>query len=174
MERPIVLLTLHLMFLSAVAVGGFNTTLPELHRYVVDRNGWMSGETFVSLFAIAQATPGPNIIIVSLMGWQVAGIAGAFATTVATCLPTLAIGYSASHLTARFGAARWYRAFERGVAPFAVGLILTTGVIQTKGVMSDWRAPALAGATAAFMLFTKRSPLIPLAVAAAIGFAGLI
>lgn len=174
MERPIVLLALHLMFLSAVAVGGFNTTLPELHRYVVDLHGWMTDERFVSLFAIAQATPGPNVIIVSLMGWQVAGIGGAAIATLATCLPTLAIGYSASHLTARFGAAKWYRAFERGVAPFAVGLILTTGVIQIRGVMSDWRAPLLAAATTAFMITTNRSPLIPLAIAAAIGFAGLI
>jgi chromate transporter len=47
----------------------------------------MSSEEFATLFAIAQAAPGPNILIVSLIGWQVAGLAGFLAATVAINAP---------------------------------------------------------------------------------------
>ncbi|KAB0268870.1 chromate transporter [Microvirga brassicacearum] len=174
MDRPITLLVLQILFLSSVAVGGFITTVPELHRFVVDVHGWLNDGTFVALFALAQAAPGPNMIVVTLVGWEIAGATGAALATAAACLPTLVIAYTVSRFWSRYNNVGWYRTFERGVAPFAVGLILATGVILTDGAADDWKSYALTGSTIAFMLFSRRSPLIPLAIAAAAGLVGFV
>ena len=60
--------------LSLVSIGGANAVLPEIRRQVVDVQGWMNDASFANLFAISHAAPGPNIIMVSLIGWQLAGI----------------------------------------------------------------------------------------------------
>ena len=70
-------LTLYFMLLSLISVGGMPSVLPELQRYVVDVKGWMSPQEFIQIFAVGQAAPGPNVLIASLVGWQVGGLAGA-------------------------------------------------------------------------------------------------
>jgi chromate transporter len=174
MERPLTLLTLQLLFLSSVAVGGFITVVPDLHRFVVDAHGWMSDRTFVTLFALAQASPGPGVILVTLLGWEIAGALGATSATVAACLPTLVIAYAASRFWSRFNKVGWYLTLERGIAPFAVGMVLATAVLLTKSAATEWQDYVIAGGTVIFMLASRRSPLIPLAIAAAAGLAGLV
>jgi chromate transporter len=173
MDRPLTLLIIQLLFLSSVAVGGFITTVPDLHRFVVDAHGWMTDSTFVTLFALAQASPGPNIIIVTLVGLEVAGLLGAALATLAALLPTLCMAYTASRFWSHYNQMNWYRTFERGVAPFAVGLVLATGLLLTQGAAHDWQGYGLMLGTAIFTLATRRSPLIPLAVAAMAGLTGL-
>lgn len=174
MDRPITYLVLQLLFLSSVAVGGFITILPDLNRFVVDSRGWLTNETFVTLFALAQAAPGPNLIVVTLIGWEIAGALGAVLATVAACVPTLATAYAMSRVWSRYNQLDWYRTFERGIAPFAVGLVVATGVILTNGAASHWQDYVLTAGTAIFLLATRRSPLIPLAIAAALGVFGLV
>lgn len=73
-DSPIASLVVSMLALSLFTIGGMNAAIPELHRQVVEVHGWMSDRRFADLFAIAQAAPGPNIIIVALIGWEVAGI----------------------------------------------------------------------------------------------------
>ena len=73
---------------SVIAVGGANSTVPEMHRQVVDVHQWMGDRTFSELFAIAQAAPGPNAVFVSLLGQYVAGIPGALVAIAAMCAPS--------------------------------------------------------------------------------------
>lgn len=175
MENPILLLTLKILLLSFMAIGGFITTVPELHRYVVDLHGWMTDERFVTLFAIAQAAPGPNFIVVTLVGMEIGGIRGAALATIAACLPTLLIAYSVSKFWARYNRTGWYRVIERGMAPVAVGLVLATGLLLTSSAsLGSLPRMAVTLGTAAFLLTTRRSPLIPLIVAAAAGAGGLL
>ena len=174
MDRPLAALSLYLVFLSEVAVGGFITVVPELNRFVVDVHRWMTNETFVTLFALAQAAPGPNMLVVTLIGWEVGGAAGAVAATAATCLPTLVLASIATRVWSRYNRASWYVNFERGIAPFAIGLVLATGVLLTLGAATDGWSYALTAGTAAFMLATRRSPLIPLGLAALLGFMGVV
>ena len=68
--------------LSFLALGGGNAIIPELQRQVVDVHHWMTSREFSELFALAQAAPGPNMMITSLVGWRVAGIAGLLVSTV--------------------------------------------------------------------------------------------
>jgi hypothetical protein len=88
-------LFLEFALLSFVAFGGATALLPEMHRVVVDNHHWLDDTTFTHLYAIAQAAPGPNVLVVTLIGWEVAGLAGALAATLAMCLPM-----SVAHLPA--------------------------------------------------------------------------
>jgi len=74
--------------LSLVAIGGINAILPEIHRVVVDVEAWMTSAQFADLFALAQLAPGPNAMIVALIGWKVAGVGGALVATLAACGPS--------------------------------------------------------------------------------------
>ena len=78
---------------SVIAVGGANSTVPEMHRQVVDAHAWMSDRTFSELYAIAQAAPGPNVVFTSLLGHYVAGISGALVAIMAMCAPSCTIAY---------------------------------------------------------------------------------
>jgi chromate transporter len=174
LERPLALLVCQILLLSSVAVGGFITIVPDLHRFVVGEHGWMSDERFVTLFALAQAAPGPNVIVVTLIGWEVAGALGALLATIAACLPTLIMAFGMSKVWSRYSKLDWYRTFERGVAPFAVGLIIATAWILTEAAARRWQDYLITIGTVVFIMMTRRSPLIPLAIAGALGAAGLI
>src|ERR1700738_3306013 len=86
--RILVELVVMLAPLSLVAVGGANSVLPDIHRQVVVAHGWMTEAEFAGAFTLAQTVPGPNILVVSLIGWHVAGLAGAVVALVAMCGPS--------------------------------------------------------------------------------------
>ena len=88
MSETLTALALIFAQLSLIAFGGGNTTLPEMHRQVVDVHHWMTGADFAALYALAQAAPGPNMMVAPLIGWQVAGLAGLLVTTVALFGPS--------------------------------------------------------------------------------------
>jgi chromate transport protein ChrA len=80
-----VALTAHLALLSSISFGGFQTVLPDIRHFVVATHGWMTDQEFTSLFAMAQAVPGPNMILMmSFVGWKVWGFPGAVASAFAT------------------------------------------------------------------------------------------
>jgi chromate transporter len=164
---------LFLMFalISIMAVGGGNAVVPEMQRQVVDLNHWMSSGQFVGLFAIAQASPGPNMLISSLIGWRMAGLPGALVCTLGMCLPSSLLTFSVARLWVRIGGSPWRRAMERGLAPVTLGLVLASGWQLSKAAGSDWRSYTL---TAAVALLTLRRGLNPLWLLAGGGLLGLL
>jgi chromate transporter len=159
---------------SLMAVGGANALIPEMHREVVEVNGWMSSTEFASLFAIAQAAPGPNMLIISLIGWKVAGIAGAVVSTVAMCGPSSLLAFGVGRLLQRFHDAPWRRIIERGLAPITIGLVLGSGCLLAKAANTSWPGYVLTAASVILALRTKLNPLWLLAGGALIGLTGWI
>ncbi len=167
-------LAIQFALISVVSIGGAAAVLPEMHRAVVDVHGWMSSETFANFFALAQAAPGPNVIIVTLIGWHVAGVPGALVATAAMTGPAFIIAYSASHAWERWNSVPWYKAFERGVVPITVGLIAASGWLLTDASGYSCANYLITAATVACVLFTKINPLIALTAAAVLGLTGMI
>src|SRR5579875_2796822 len=118
--------------LSLLAVGGANAVLPEMQHQVVGVQHWMTAEQFAALYALAQAAPGPNMLVSTLIGWQVAGLAGAFAATVALCLPACLLTYAVSAVWARFRHAEWRRLVQSGLTPVTVGLVMGAAVVLVR------------------------------------------
>lgn len=164
-------LALYFALLSLFAVGGAGSVLPEMQRFVVDVKGWMSAEDFLELFAVAQAAPGPNMLIAALVGWKVAGWGGALAALAGICVPAGALAWWVGRLWERFRASPWREAIRRALLPLVVGLVLSGGyVIATPGA-PNWRLWLIAGAAAAAYLGTRVNPLWILGAGGALGAA---
>ncbi|MCC6473359.1 MAG: chromate transporter, partial [Burkholderiales bacterium] len=86
-EVDVAALFFHFLLLACVSIGGTDTVVPDMHRYLVEANQWLTDQQFGDAYAIARAVPGPNMLYVTLLGWQVAGVAGAAATTLALAIP---------------------------------------------------------------------------------------
>jgi chromate transporter len=166
--------TLHLALLSLVAVGGVNTIVPELHRQIVEVRGALTDQQFADLFAIGQAAPGPNVLFVTLIGWQLAGFTGALLTAAALCVPTCTITFFVTRVWDRFKDAPWRIATEAGVIPVTIGFVAASALLIARAADGSLVAVAITLATAAFAYWSKLNPLWALAAAAALGFAGVV
>jgi chromate transporter len=164
----------YFLMLSLVAVGGANVVIPEMHHQLVEIRGWMSGSEFVSLVALSQAAPGPNVLIVGLLGWKVAGIPGALTATAAMCLPSSLIAYFFSGFWQRFQQAPWRAVVQGGLVPVTVGLVLASGFVLAREADSNWLAYGVTVLTAVLAWKTKLNPLWMLGGAAVAGVLGWI
>ena len=167
-------LALQFLILSLLMFGGGNAVLPEMHRVVVEQHHWMNDATFAELFAIAQAAPGPNVLVVTLIGWQVAGLAGAVSSTLALCGPSSLMIYQFDRIWSRLAGSPWRDAIQRGIAPLAVGLVLSSGFLIARAADADWRSALLTAASVLLTLRWRRNPLWLIAGGAACGLFGLV
>ncbi len=125
----------HFLSLSLLAVGGAITTAPDMHRYLVDQQGWLTDGQFTASIAIAQAAPGPNVLFVALMGWNVGlnagglwlALLGVLVSMLGIMLPSSALTYMASRWGHENRDLRAVRAFKQGMAPIVIALLIATG-----------------------------------------------
>ncbi len=159
--------------LSLLAFGGGNTILPEMQRQVVQVHHWMTPRTFSALFALAQAAPGPNMMVVTLVGWRVAGWAGVAVTSLAKFAPSSVVTGVVLHLWRRFKDRPWRRIVQAGLVPMTAGLVCASAILIARasdaGVILG--VVTAAGALAAWR--TKLHPLWILAAGALIGLSGI-
>lgn len=160
--------------LSLLAIGGVNTVLPEMQRQVVRVHGWMTPAEFAALFALAQAAPGPNMLISTLIGWRVAGVPGALVATLSLCGPPSLLSYTVSRAWHRFHHAPWRAVVQRGLTPVTVGLVMAAATLLTEATSGDWAKGAVTAATAVLLLSTRVHPLILLGLGGALGAMGIL
>lgn len=160
--------------LSLIAVGGAVAVLPELQRQVVDVHHWMGPREFGDLFALAQAAPGPNVLVVTLVGWRVAGLAGALAATAGILLPSGLLTWVVMGAWQRFRDRPWRVAVQQGLVPVTVGLVMAAAALLAAATTTGWPAALVTAAVAALTLRTRLHPLVLLGAGAALGALGLV
>lgn len=170
----LVALFLYFLLLSFLAIGGFPTVLPEMHRYVVEANHWMTSKQFANAYALAQVAPGPNVMYITLIGWQVAGWAGAATNTLAVLGPVGTITVLVGRMHAREPSAPVGRAIRRGLTPITLGLFLASAWILARSVNHDWGGYLLTLLAVVLVLRTRWNPLWLIAAGALAGMAGLV
>ena len=160
----------HFLVLSLLSIGGAITVASDMHRVMVDQMGLITDAQFSASIAIAQASPGPNVLFVAVMGYQAAGIGGAVAILTAIMLPSTTLAL----LAARWSQERrhWLsvRSFKAGMAPIVVGLLMATGWVLATAV-PGWHHLILTG-VAALLVWKTRIHLLVLISAGA--FAGIM
>lgn len=175
----------HFLALSLLSVGGAITTASDMNRYLVQERLWLSDPQFTASVAIAQAAPGPNVLFVGLIGWNVGLNAGGFGLAalglvlamVGILLPSSTLTYLAAQWGHRNRELRAVRAFKQGMAPIVVALLVATGWVLAIGVQPQARdAPlwALALAAAVIVWRTRIHLLWLLGAGAALGAAGFV
>ncbi|MDI1270805.1 MAG: chromate transporter [Polaromonas sp.] len=175
----------HFLSLSLLSIGGAITTAPDMHRYLVDRQHWLTDPQFNASVAIAQAAPGPNVLFVALMGWQVGlnaggpllGLFGVLVTMLGIMLPSTTLTYLAASWGHRNRNLRWVRAFKQGMAPIVIALLIATGwILASANVTSlkDWPVALLTVVTALIVWRTRTHLLWLLGAGALLGWFGWI
>jgi len=164
----------HFSLLSLLAFGGATAVVPEMHRAFVEVRPWISDAEFADLFALAQAAPGPNMMVVTLIGLRVAGVTGAVVATLAMCVPSCLLTYGVMRAMSHVRFSRWRGIVQAGLAPVTVGLVLGSGWILTRAADHSVLAYAITAVTVLWMTMTRRSPYWLLAGAAALGLAGVV
>ncbi|MCC8976829.1 chromate transporter [Bradyrhizobium brasilense] len=169
------LVTLALIFaeLSLLAFGGGNTILPEMQRQVVDVHHWMTAQEFGALFALAQAAPGPNMMVVPLVGWHVAGFSGVLVTSLAKFGPSSLVTGFALRLWERFKDRPWRRTVQAGLVPVTAGLVTASAIVITQASASSWGTILIAAGVAIATTTTRIHPLVALAAGAVLGLSGI-
>lgn len=164
----------HFAVLSLLSIGGAITTTPDMYRYVVQQHGWITDAQFTASIAIAQAAPGPNILFVAVLGWNVAGLPGVIATMTGIMLPASTLTLAAT----RWGRARaesvGVRAFTQGMAPLTLGLLLATGWVLSEPSRGSVVAALLVVATVLVQWRTRWNPMWMIGAGALAGVLGWV
>ena len=190
--QPLDWLNLFLYFLSIslLAVGGAIATAPDMHRFLVERQGWLTELQFNTSIVLAQAAPGPNVLFIALLGWNLGLNAGsgqplawAFgALGVALCmlgvlLPSCVLTWATTRWAHRNRERRSVRAFKQGMAPLVIGLILATAWVLARAqgdAARDWPLWLLSAATTLLVWRTRIHLLWLLGAGALLGALGWV
>lgn len=164
----------HFTMLSLMAIGGVSSILPDMQRYVVEVNHWMSASQFADAYALGQAAPGPNAMFVTLLGWMLAGWTGAVIATLAMIVPPVLLTLAVTRLSANNPDAPLGRAIRDGLGPIAIGLTLASGWVLAQSADNDWRGAVLTLATVALVLRTRLNPVWLILVGAIAGMSGIL
>lgn len=150
-------LHLHFCMLSLLAIGGALAIVPDMHRYLVNDLQLLSETAFSQSVTLAQIAPGPNILLVAVMGWNiglqaagrsetgtlavVTGLLMALGLLIAAVLPSSLLSYFMGKWLQLHQHARGVRAFKAGMVPLVMGLMLSAGwLLQTaSNPEMDWR-----------------------------------
>lgn len=168
-DHPLSSLFGYFALLSLFAVGGANAAIPEMHRVAVETMHWMSDRQFGDMYAIAQISPGPNVIIVALIGYHVAGLAGG---AVAMCGPTCLLAFFVARTWDRFKEARWRIAIQAGMVPLSIGLIAANAFVLARAADHNVYGALITVVTAGVVFFTRVNPLWVFAAAGVLGLSG--
>ena len=176
---------LHYLSLSLMAIGGAIAMIPDMHRFLVDQNLWLTDAQFNASVAIAQAAPGPNVLFIALMGWNVgmnaggilSGLLGIMLAMAGMLIPSSVLTYNATQWGHRNRNLRSVRAFKQGMAPIVVALLISTGLILTSASgesLDHWPLWLLTAVTAVICWRTKLHILWLLGAGALLGWFGWV
>ncbi|MEO8298897.1 MAG: chromate transporter [Burkholderiales bacterium] len=167
-------LFVHFLSLSLLAMGGAIATVPDMHRYLVGQHGWLSDAEFTGSVALAQAAPGPNVLFVAVLGWNVAGVAGMLAAMLGIMVPSCTLAWLVNRWGTGQREARWMQLFTAGLTPLTIGLLCATGWVLTEPVRPHPATWALIAITLVVMLRTRWSPLWLIALGGVVGACGWV
>jgi len=175
----------HFASISIASVGGPLVLLPEVHHFLVEQQNWLTDAQFRASIVIAQASPGPNVMFVALMGWNIGLNAGGFGWAAFSAIICM-VGILMPSSLLIFVTARWVqkhqnlravRAFKLGLSPVVISMMIAAGWLLATANTSmkhDWPLWVVAAVTAVIVYRTKVHMLYLLAMGAVLGASGLL
>ena len=146
--------------LSILAVGGGTAVLPEMKALTVNQFHWLTPEQFGQIYSLGQLAPGPNMLMVSVIGYRVAGYPGAAAALVGFFLPAGLLSFGVARVWDRYSDSPLKLACERGLAPVTIGLMLAGTLILARTVIHSADDVAIAAVVTAILLAVKINPVL--------------
>lgn len=146
--------------LSVLAVGGGTAVLPEMKALVVNQQHWLTSDQFGQIYSLGQLSPGPNMLMVAVIGYRVAGYAGAAAALLGFFVPAGLIMFLCGRIWDRFEDSPWKEAVQRGLAPLTIGLMLAGTWVLAKTVILGPSTAVIAGVVTAILLARHVNPAL--------------
>ena len=159
--------------LSVLAVGGVQSVLPEMQRQVVDVYRWMPATEFAALFALAQAAPGPNLLVSTMIGARVAGLPGAAVATLGMLVPSSILILTVSAAWHRFRDHPWRRRIQAGLVPLTAGLVLAASALLVRSTATGWGTALIIASVTVLLVRTRAHPIVLLLLGAGAGVFGV-
>ena len=167
-------LFLHFLMFCLIAVGGIGTVIPDIHRYLVESNGWMTSREFLDAYTLGQVAPGLNVMYLPLIGWQLAGIPGALAISFAVMFFPATLTMAVARVRAIAPDAAAGRALRDGLSPLTIGFILSTGWLLVNNSGHEWRGHVLTAIAVVITLRSRINPMWLMAAGAVLGLLGVV
>ena len=149
-----------------------------LQRELVYTQHWFDIEDFALCYALAQVTPGTNLLaFYTAIGWRLRGWRGAMVTLLAGAVPCC---FLVALITAGFDRISrnpWVAAGVEGALAASVGVLLASFWLLVRPYLKPraWpRSVAIVAASIALTLYAGLSPVTVLALAALSGFIGRV
>jgi len=160
-------LALTFALLSVLAVGGGTAVLPEMqiilaHQFDIDHT------QFVHIYSIGQLAPGPNMLMVLAIGYQIAGLIGAGVVLLSFFLPSSVLCFYVGRIWNRFGESPWRRSIQNALEPISIGLMSSGVFAVAKASVVSGITLMLALVTLYLILRTKINPVLII-----LGYGGL-
>mgnify|MGYP001167442657 CR=1 FL=1 len=165
---------LRFLLLSLLATGGALAIAPGMHSYLVEEKSLLTDAQFVGSIALAQSAPGPNVLFVTVLGWQAAGIWGAAAMTCGALLPSAMVAVYTGRLVGSNPHNRFMKALREGLAPLAIGLTFSTGILLLTPWVTDYRMMTVVLIITVIAYRSKLQPIFMILAGALLGGAGLL
>lgn len=166
------------VMISLMAIGGMNATVSAVLHEIVDNLHWLDSIEFMHLFTVAQITPGPNVVFISLLGWQIAGWQGLIVATLSILTLPCLLAFGVGRVANRVGGSRGFRLLQQALVPIAVGLVIASGLDLAQAAHRGWLTVIITFANLVMTYYTKANPIWGLAASALVsviaGYTGLV
>jgi chromate transporter len=104
--------------------GGGPSSIPLVHKEVVDKYKWMTNDEFSDVLALANTLPGPIATkLAGYIGYRVGGVLGIFNAVLAATLPTILLMIVLLKSLSSFKHLSWVAGMTKAVVP-VVGVML--------------------------------------------------
>ncbi|HKV54148.1 MAG TPA: chromate transporter [Candidatus Binataceae bacterium] len=146
--------------LSILAVGGGTAVLPEMQHMTVHQFHWITDKQFRDIYSLGQVAPGPNMLMVLVIGYRLAGAIGAAVVGLAFFLPDCILTFFVNRLWDRLSQSRWRLAMQRGLAPISIGLMLSGTYAIARLSIVNVAALTIAIATFGILAWRRINPVL--------------
>ena len=156
-------------YLSILTVGGGMAAFPEMKILTVDVHKWLTFTQLIHIYSVGQMAPGPNMMMIIVIGQWAAGLAGALITLVAFFGPTALLAYVVAKAWRKLEKWPWRTSIQQGLAPVSIGLLLAGCFSMAKGAVTGLETGAIAVATLLILLQYKINPALLVVGGAVVG-----
>jgi chromate transporter len=145
-------------YLSILTVGGGLAAFPEMKVLTVDVHKWLTFTQLIHLYSMGQVAPGPNMMMIVVIGQWAAGVPGALAVLLAFFGPTALLAFGIGRLWKKLEHWPWRNSIQRGLSPVSIGLLLAGCLSLARGAVTGWMTAAIAVAVLMTLLLCKLNP----------------
>ena len=131
-------------YLSLLTFGGGMAAFPEMKVLTVEVNMWLTFPQLIRIYSVGQMAPGPNMMMIVVIGQWAGGFLGATVTIVAFFGPTALLAFVVGRGWRKLEKWPWRKSIQEGLALVSIGLLLAGCFTMAKGAITGIETGALA------------------------------